>query len=200
MCTVPTEVRPTDLLDVLWILSERSKQHFNPKYRLKVCEQVIKVATSLINATEIPLNPLLHFIATIHREFSDYIGALRVVVQKWFVQKEECSPGDTLLSKLIDFSATFVSQKRNEGSNVFDDEDVDAWEAEARWARTLLVTSEEEHLKRIFRFLEAYGYKLSEQCPSGDFIPIKNFIIVLSFIEELEVRQRELVCRSIIQS
>jgi hypothetical protein len=39
-----------------------------------VCEQVIKVATSLINATEIPLNPLLHFIATIPREFSDYIG------------------------------------------------------------------------------------------------------------------------------
>jgi hypothetical protein len=32
---VPTEVRSTDLLDVLWILSERSKQHFNPKYRLK---------------------------------------------------------------------------------------------------------------------------------------------------------------------
>jgi hypothetical protein len=81
------------------------------------------------------------------------LGPLRVVVQKWFFQKEECSPGDTLLSKLIDFSATFVSQKRNEGSNVFDDEDVDAWEAEARrWARTLLlVTEEEEHLKRIFR-------------------------------------------------
>uniref|UniRef100_A0A804LBT9 tRNA/rRNA methyltransferase (SpoU) family protein n=1 Tax=Zea mays TaxID=4577 RepID=A0A804LBT9_MAIZE len=195
---VPTEVRPTDLLDVLWILSERSKQHFNPKYRLKVCEQVIQVATSLINATEIPLNQLLHFIATIPREFTDYIGPLRVVVQKWFFQKEECSPGDTLLSKLIDFSATFVSQKRNEGSNVFDDEDVDAWEAEARrWARTLLlVTEEEEHLKRIFRFLEAYGYKLSEQCPSGDFIPIKFFIIVLSFIEELELRQRKLVCRS----
>jgi tRNA guanosine-2'-O-methyltransferase len=46
------------------------------------------------------------------------------------------------------------------------------------------------------QFLEAYGYKLSEQCPSGDFIPIKFFIIVLSFIEELELRQRKLVCRS----
>ncbi|KAG0553292.1 hypothetical protein BDA96_01G581400 [Sorghum bicolor] len=195
---VPTEVRSTDLLDVLWILSERSKQHFNPKYRLKVCEQVIQVATSLISATEIPLNQLLHFIATIPREFTDYTGPLRVVVQKWFVQKEECSAGNTLLTKLIDFPATFVSQKQNEGSNVFDDEDVDAWEAEARrWARTLLlVTSEDEHLKRIFGFLEAYGYKLFEQCPSGDFIPTKFFIIVLSFIEELEVRQRKLVCES----
>lgn len=32
---VPMEVRSADLLDVLWILSETSKQHFNPKYRLK---------------------------------------------------------------------------------------------------------------------------------------------------------------------
>jgi hypothetical protein len=46
------------------------------------------------------------------------------------------------------------------------------------------------------QFLEAYGYKLFEQCPSGDFIPTKFFIIVLSFIEELEVRQRKLVCQS----
>lgn len=32
---VPTEVSSADLLDALWILGERSKQHFNPKYRLK---------------------------------------------------------------------------------------------------------------------------------------------------------------------
>lgn len=31
----PTAVNTVDLLDVLCILSERSKQHFNPKYRLK---------------------------------------------------------------------------------------------------------------------------------------------------------------------
>lgn len=43
------------------------------------------------------------------------------------------------------------------------------------------------------QFLEAYGYKLSEQCPSGDFIRIKFFIIVLSFIEELEVRQNTIL-------
>lgn len=28
-------VNTADLLDSLWILSERSKHHFNPKYRLK---------------------------------------------------------------------------------------------------------------------------------------------------------------------
>lgn len=39
-----------------------------------------------------------------------------------------------------------------EGSYLYDDEDVGAWEAEARrWARTLLlVTSEEHHFKQIF--------------------------------------------------
>ncbi|TKV98779.1 hypothetical protein SEVIR_9G583000v4 [Setaria viridis] len=196
---VPTEVRSEDLLDALWILSERSKQHFNPKYRLKVCEQVIKVATSLINAAEVPLNQLLHFISTIPREFTDYFGPLRVIVQEWFVQKKECSPGNTLLSKLLDFPTTFVKHsKQDQGSNLFDDEDVNAWEAEARrWARTLLlVTSDVQHLKRILGFIEAHGYKLSQQSPVGDCVPIKFFIILLSFIEELEARQKKLVCQN----
>ncbi|KAJ1299246.1 hypothetical protein BS78_01G517100 [Paspalum vaginatum] len=195
---VPAEVSSADLLDALWILSEKSKQHFNPKYRLKVCEQSIQVASALISATEIPLNHLLHFISAIPREFTDYFGPLRVVVEKWFVPNKECSAGNTLLSNLIDFPATFVKKKQDEGLNVFDDEDVGAWEAEARrWARTLLlVTSEERHLERIFWFLEAYGHKLSEKCPSAEFIPIKFFIIVLSFIEELEVRQKKHACHN----
>lgn len=76
-----------------------------------------------------------------------------MIVQEWFVEKKECSAGNTLLSKLIDFPITFVKHnKQDQGSDLFDDEDVGAWEAEARrWARTLLlVTSDEQHLKRIF--------------------------------------------------
>ncbi|WVZ55051.1 hypothetical protein U9M48_005765 [Paspalum notatum var. saurae] len=163
-----------------------------------VCEQAIQVAASLISATEIPLNQLLNFISTIPREFTDYFGPLRVVVQKWLVPKKECSAGNTLLSNLIDFPATFVKKRQDGGLNVFDDEDVGAWEAEARrWARTLLlVTSEERHLEQIFWFLEAYGHKLSEKCPSAEFTPIKFFIIVLSFIEELEVRQKKHGCQN----
>jgi hypothetical protein len=47
------------------------------------------------------------------------------------------------------------------------------------------------------QFIEAHGYKLSEseQCPVGECVPVKFFIIVLSFIEELEVGQRKLVCQ-----
>nr|CAB3502311.1 unnamed protein product [Digitaria exilis] len=158
---VPTEVSSADLLDALWILGERSKQHFNPKYRLK--------------------------------------GPLRAIVQEWLIQKKDYSPVNTLLSKLIDFPCTFVkNNKQDHGSNLFDDEDVNAWEAEARrWARTLLlVTSDQQHLERILGFIEAYGYKLSEQLPVGECVPVKFFIVVLSFIEELEAGQKKLVCQN----
>lgn len=79
-------------------------------------------------------------------------GELRPTVQKWFVEKKECSSGNTLLEKLIDFPTTFVKHTEVNGPYLFDDEDVGAWEAEARrWARTLLlVTSEEQHFTQIF--------------------------------------------------
>uniref|UniRef100_A0A0E0K7H1 tRNA (guanosine(18)-2'-O)-methyltransferase TARBP1 n=1 Tax=Oryza punctata TaxID=4537 RepID=A0A0E0K7H1_ORYPU len=190
-----TEVNTEDLLDVLMILCEKSKQHFNPKYRLKVCEQVMKATTSLISAAEIPLNQLLYFISAIPREFTDYYGELRPMVQKWFVQKKECSSGNTLLEKLIDFPTTFMKHTEVDGPYLFDDEDVGAWEAEARrWARTLLlVTSEEQHFTQIFVFLEKYGNKLSEQYPTGECIQVKFFIIVLCLIEELEVKHKRLI-------
>jgi tRNA guanosine-2'-O-methyltransferase len=44
--------------------------------------------------------------------------------------------------------------------------------------------------------VEAYGYKLSEQCRTGECIPLKFFIMVLSLIEEFEVRQKKLVCQN----
>ncbi|XP_051205949.1 uncharacterized protein [Lolium perenne] len=188
-------VNTADLLEALWILSERSKHHFNPKYRLKVCEQVIKAAVSLISAAEIPLNRLLYFISTIPREFTDYTGPLRATVQKWFLQKKECSEMNNLLDELIDFPTTFIKHTWVEGSYLYDDEDVGAWEAEAqRWARTLvLVTLEEQHFKQIFSFLEKCGDKLSENSPAREYLYIKFFVIIISLIEELEVKKKKLV-------
>lgn len=46
------------------------------------------------------------------------------------------------------------------------------------------------------QFIEAYGYKLSEQLPVGECVPVKFFIVVLSFIEELEAGQKKLVCQN----
>lgn len=187
-------VNATALLDALWILSERSKQHFNPKYRLKVCEQVIKAAASLISAADIPLTQLLNFISTIPREFTDCFGPLRATVQKWFVQKNECSERNTLL-ELIDFPTTFMKHTGVVGPDLYDDDDVGAWEAEARrWSRALLlVTSEEQHFKQILMFLEKCGNKLSEHSPMGESIQVKFFILIFSLIEELEVQQKKFV-------
>uniref|UniRef100_A0A453JB67 tRNA (guanosine(18)-2'-O)-methyltransferase TARBP1 n=1 Tax=Aegilops tauschii subsp. strangulata TaxID=200361 RepID=A0A453JB67_AEGTS len=188
-------VNTVDFLDALWILSERSKHHFNPKYRLKVCEQVIKAVASLTSAAEIPLNQLFNFISTIPRECTDSTGPLRGTVQKWLLQKKECSERNTLLDELIDFPTTFMKHTGIEGSYLYDDEDVGAWEAEARrWARTLLlVTSEEHHFKQIFTFLEKCGNKLSEHSSTRKCADVKFFIIIICLIEELEVRQKKLV-------
>jgi hypothetical protein len=86
------------------------------------------------------------------------VGPLRATVQKWFLQKEECSEMNNLLDELIDFPTTFIKHTWVEGSYLYDDEDVGAWEAEAqRWARTLvLVTLEEQHFKQIFSVCFAY--------------------------------------------
>ncbi|KAF7062705.1 hypothetical protein CFC21_069279 [Triticum aestivum] len=188
-------VNTADFLDALWVLSERSKHHFNPKYRLKVCEQVIKAVASLTSAAEIPLNQLFNFISTIPRECTDSTGPLRGTVQKWLLQKKECSERNTLLDELIDFPTTFMKHTGIEGSYLYDDEDVGAWEAEARrWARTLLlVTSEEHHFKQIFTFLENCGIKLSEHSSTRKCADVKFFIIIICLIEELEVRQKKLV-------
>jgi hypothetical protein len=80
------------------------------------------------------------------------VGPLRATVQKWFLQKKEFSEMNNLLDELIDFPTSFMKHTLVEGSYLYDDEDVGAWEAEAhRWARTLfLVTSEEQHFKQIF--------------------------------------------------
>ena len=74
-------------------------------------------------------------------------------MQKWFMQKKEYSEKNTLLDELIDFPTIFMKHKGVEGSDLYDDEDVCAWEAESRrWARALLLaTSEEEHFKQIFQ-------------------------------------------------
>lgn len=50
--------------------------------------------------------------------------------------------------------------------------------------------------KFSLQFIETHGYKLLEQCPVGEWVPVKFFIIVLSFIEELEVRQEKLICQN----
>ncbi|PON64646.1 Armadillo-type fold containing protein [Parasponia andersonii] len=62
------------LLDALRFIIESSKQHFNPNYRLRVCEKVLEAGASVVCTFDVPLEILLHFISTLPREFTDYGG------------------------------------------------------------------------------------------------------------------------------
>ncbi|KAF5204596.1 tRNA/rRNA methyltransferase SpoU family protein [Thalictrum thalictroides] len=64
----------TDLLDMLKLLVESSKQHFNVNYRRRVCENVLEAVSSVICTSDVPLETLMHFFSTVPREFTDYGG------------------------------------------------------------------------------------------------------------------------------
>ncbi|XBH97013.1 hypothetical protein VPH35_087309 [Triticum aestivum] len=172
-------------MTVLW---ERGFTQDNPQVRCLVMQSFLDIEWERYKgyAQMVPrgfvLGPLIR-------------GPLRGTVQKWLLQKKECSERNTLLDELIDFPTTFMKHTGIEGSYLYDDEDVGAWEAEARrWARTLLlVTSEEHHFKQIFTFLENCGIKLSEHSSTRKCADVKFFIIIICLIEELEVRQKKLV-------
>ncbi|XP_029120003.1 uncharacterized protein [Elaeis guineensis] len=191
---------PADILDVLGIIIERSKQHFNPNYRLKVCEQVLKASLSLISITEIPLDLLLHFLSTVPREFTDHSGPLRGMVQQWLTQtddKHSVDSGIHVLKNLISFPTSFIKHKQPPGTLVsFDDEDVNAWGDEARrWARVLLlVVTKEQQLEPVLTFLYSFGSSLCKQDPNMEQVPIKLFILILNLVDEFQIVRKKLTC------
>ncbi|XP_039141325.1 uncharacterized protein LOC120278662 [Dioscorea cayenensis subsp. rotundata] len=158
----PLSSRAAELLDVLGVVVERSKQHFNPRYRLRVCEQVLKAATSVISICDVPTDILLHFLSNVPREFTDFTGPLRGLVQQWLNQnggqpsKMGSAYGNKeLLERLAFFPRSFISKHSPDACVSFDDEDVDAWELEGqRWARVLFLVVWDEHLEPIFKFLQ----------------------------------------------
>ncbi|XP_038975509.1 uncharacterized protein LOC103710780 [Phoenix dactylifera] len=191
---------PADILDVLGIIIERSKQHFNPNYRLKVCEQVLKATLSLISITEVPLDLLLHFLSTVPREFTDHAGPLRRMVQQWLTQTNDKHSVDSeihVLKNLISFPTSFIKHKQSPGTLVsFDDEDVNAWGAEARrWARILLlVITKEQQLEPILMFLRSFGSSLCKQDPNMEWVPIKLLILILNLVDEFQIVRKKLTC------
>ncbi|KAG6792092.1 hypothetical protein POTOM_001235 [Populus tomentosa] len=154
----------TAFLDVLRFVIESSKQHFNPNYRLQVCEKVLEAAASLVSTLDVPLEILLHFIATLPRAFTDYggnyaivcfsSGSLRLKTQEWLLGSAMehcnvncCGAEIQLLKNLQDFPERFTSsQYLVDGFLSLDDEDLDAWESESkRWARALFLIIKGEH-------------------------------------------------------
>ncbi|KAL2903102.1 putative methyltransferase TARBP1 [Bienertia sinuspersici] len=185
----------TDLIDSLRFLVENSKQHFNPNYRLRVCEKVLEAAVSVVCPDELSFETILHFIAALPREFTDVGGSLRTKVQKWFAGNykqsyaESSSINIKITQNLCDFPRKFtINQYFPDNGVHYDDEDLTAWCAEAeRWARVLFLHAmEEHHLEPFFMFLEEKGSSICQQSSLGEWIPVKFFVLLLSLVHELE--------------
>uniref|UniRef100_A0A2N9GXM7 Uncharacterized protein n=1 Tax=Fagus sylvatica TaxID=28930 RepID=A0A2N9GXM7_FAGSY len=189
----------TSLLDVLRFVIESSKQHFNPNYRFRVCEKVIEAAASVVCTFEVPLQILLHFISTLPREFTDYGGC-----GKKHCSANCCNTEDKLLMSLHDFPKRFTScHYLVDAVLTYDDEDLEAWEFEAkRWARVLfLAIKEEHHLISLFTFIQNYGTIICKQNNDLEWIPVKFFIITLSLVLELQImKERAAECGTKVRS
>ncbi|KAL5815078.1 hypothetical protein ACOSQ3_025873 [Xanthoceras sorbifolium] len=184
----------SDLLEVLRFVIESSKQHFNPNYRLRVCEKVLEAAASLVCASDVPLEILLHFISAVPREFTDYGGSLRAVVQEWLLRCGKlhcanCCKTQMLLKSLHDFPKSYTSYMYlGDGFVTYDDGDLDSWEFEAkRWARVLfLVIKEELHFTPILKFIQNRGVNICKQKNRMEWVPVKFLILTLSLVLEIE--------------
>ncbi|KAK9275857.1 hypothetical protein L1049_023130 [Liquidambar formosana] len=189
----------TDLLDILRFVIESSKQHFNPNYRLRVCEKVLEAAALVVCTFDVPLEILLHFVSALPREFTDYGGLLRVKVQEWLsgCGKKHCSANCScnkmkLLKNLYDFPKRFIGHHCTVNAIVtYDDEDLDAWGFEAnRWARVLFLVIKEEHqLEPLLTFIQNHGINICQQDNQLEWVPVRFLILVLSLVQELQMMQ-----------
>ncbi|KAJ6342279.1 hypothetical protein OIU77_023429 [Salix suchowensis] len=197
----------TAILDVLRFVIESSKQHFNPNYRLQVCEKVLEAAALLVSALDVPLEILLHFIATLPRAFTDYGGSLRLKTQEWLLGSamEHCSVNCCgaeiqLLKNLQDFPERFTSSQHLVNAFLsLDDEDLDAWESEAkRWARALFLIIKGEHqLAPILRFFQNCGVNICKQQSHLKWLPVKFLILARSLVAEIQIMQERFTQRGI---
>ncbi|KAL5551309.1 hypothetical protein UlMin_001485 [Ulmus minor] len=185
------------LLDALRFIIEISKQHFNPNYRLQVCEKVLQAVGLLVCAFDVPLEILLLFISTIPREFTDYGGSLRGKIQQWLMGcgKKNCSVDCSsiemkFLKSLHGFPSRFTSPScMGNVLATYNDEDLDSWEFEAkRWARVLFIGIKEEcHLIPILVYIQGYGMSICDQNKATECLPIKFLILILSLVQELQI-------------
>ncbi|KAF7828486.1 putative methyltransferase TARBP1 [Senna tora] len=186
----------TELVDVFRYVMENSKQHFNPNYRLRVCQKILEAAVSVVCANDIPLEILLVFISALPREFTDCGGPLRAIVQRWLLgcgHKDCCANGCTnemkLWKSLYDFPQSFVSHQLSVHACLnYDDEDLSAWEVEAnRWARVLLLATKEEYLLGpILTFIQSNGVNILKQNHDTKYITVKFLILAVSLVLELQ--------------
>ncbi|KAL7150015.1 hypothetical protein ABFS83_05G079800 [Erythranthe nasuta] len=189
------QIDRADLLDVLRFVLECGKQHFNPKYRLRVCEKILAAAASMMTGSDVPLEILFHFISGVPREYTDHGGSLRYAVQKWLR-----GPNMQLLKAIDGFPSNFISNQHPLDSSLFtyDDEELEAWGSEAkRWARVLFLVAEgREHFDPVLKFIQDQGDEVCKQKNYSELVAVKFLILISSLVEELQViQERTAICR-----
>ncbi|KAI4327194.1 hypothetical protein L6164_019684 [Bauhinia variegata] len=199
---LPNQNDKTKLLDDFRYVIESSKQHFNPTYRLQVCDKVLDAAVAVVCTFDISLEILLLFISALPREFTDYGGPLRAKVKGWLAgcgykhcSANCCGNEMKLWESLCDFSQSFVSDDLLVGAVInFDDEELSAWECEAnRWARVLFLAIKKEHLLGpILVFIRNSSASIFNHGHDTKYIPVKFLFLALSLGLELQ-RMKERV-------
>ncbi|XP_047325070.1 uncharacterized protein LOC124928866 [Impatiens glandulifera] len=187
------------LLDVLRYVIENSKQHFNPKYRLQVCEKILDAISSTIHAFDVPFEVLLLFISAVPREFSDYGGPLYEKVHEWLqapIHKHLDSSCwcSKLWENISNFPLSFIRSNCSNGIPVtYNDEEIDAWESEAkRWAKVVfLVTNRDSDLDPILMLLRVQGTDFCKESYQSD-TSVKFLILISSLVQELEIMQQRI--------
>ncbi|XP_021892840.1 uncharacterized protein LOC110810851 isoform X1 [Carica papaya] len=183
----------TNLLDVLRFIVESSKQHFNPNYRLQVCQKLLEAASSVVHVCDVPLEVLLHFLSAFPQEFTDYNGPLCVSLREWFSgctrrhSSDSCDDKMCILRGLHDFPKRFIN--RHYMVETFDDEDLQAWEFQTRrWARVLFpYIKEEQHLDPIFMFIKHHGLNICKENSHLERLPVKFLILLMSLVLEIQI-------------
>ncbi|XAR70547.1 tRNA (guanosine(18)-2'-O)-methyltransferase [Bertholletia excelsa] len=191
------------LLNVLRFIIESSKQHFNPHYRLRVCDKILDAVASAMHASDVSLEVLLQFISAVPREFTDCGGPLRAKVQDWFSSSDDkyyasncCDTANQLLKSVYDFPGSFLGLHQSVSAFVnYDDEDLDAWESEARrWARVVfLLIKDNQCMDPILMFIHTQGIDVSKKNYHLGSVPVKFFILVSSLIQELQIMQERVI-------
>ncbi|RVW50852.1 hypothetical protein CK203_101812 [Vitis vinifera] len=92
----------TVLLDALRFVVECGKQHFNPNYRLRVCERVLEAAASMVCTFNVPLEiPEKRIRMVIGRWFQNFIMLLRASARfQMLIEKQVAWSGINGLDEL----------------------------------------------------------------------------------------------------
>lgn len=188
-----------DLVEVLRIVVENSKQHFNPKYRSQVCEYIIVAASTLVVIYEVPFSKLLHFLSSFPREFIVSGGVLHSKIMRWFSlqgtmysNKPLSTNEDWIARNLCNFAESFLKPQKFNSIVSYDDEELDAWRVEAeRWARIFCFgILEENQISQILIVIQNHVSEISQCAYNSNCMPEKLLLLILSVLKECQPQKQ----------